>query len=141
MSIAPVIEHRSELKLAYARARLAEIEQMRQVYLASLDGMPQREIARFVHLSQPSVHRLIVRARALSAEKESVEEIVLRRFVEDGSSDAMVEQLVASENWVPRVVDPVDGVLSEDSQQELESLCEDGFLSEEEIDRILDARD
>lgn len=139
MSIA-VLEHGSELKLSYARTRLAEIERMRQVYLASLDGMPQREIAQFAHLSQPSVHRLIARARALGAEHESLEEIVLRRFVEDSSPDEMVERLIGFENWVPRVVDPVDGALGEDSQQELEGLLEDGFISEEEIDRVLDAR-
>lgn len=50
------------VRLSYARAYLAELERMRQVYLASLDGMPQREIAQAVHLSQGSVHRVIARA-------------------------------------------------------------------------------
>lgn len=139
MSIATV-EHESELKLSYARSRLAELEQMRHVYLASLDGMSQREIARVVRLSQPSVHRLIARARALDAQHESIEEIVLRRFVEDRPPDELVERLIRFEHWVPRVVDPVDGVLDGDSQGELEGLLEDGFLSEEEIDQVLDAR-
>lgn len=140
MSIAAAAERGTELRLSYARARLAEIERMRQVYLASLAGMPQREIAQLVHLSQPSVHRLILRARALGAEHESLEEIVLRRFVEGGSSEEMVERLIGFEHWVPRVIDPVDGVLDGDSQQELEELLDDGFISEEEIDRVLDAR-
>ena len=140
MSMTPALDHGSALRLSYARSRLAEIDRMRQVYLASLDGMSQREIAHFAHVSQPSVHRLIARARALGAERESLEEIVLRRFVEDSSPDEMIERLIHFENWVPRVIDPVDGLLDEDSQQELEELVEDGFISEEEIDRVLDAR-
>ena len=40
---------------------------------------------------------------------------------------------------MPRIVDPVDGVLAEDTQAELERLHEDGFLSEGELDQALDA--
>lgn len=127
------------LRLSYARAHLAELERMRQVYLASLEGMPQRDIAQAVHLSQASVHRVIVRARALGMEHESIEEIVLQRFIGDLNSERMLEKLAQFEHWVPRIVDPVDGVLAEDSQAELERLHEDGFLSEDELDQALDA--
>lgn len=127
------------LRLSYARAHLAELERMRQVYLASLEGMPQRDIAQAVHLSQASVHRVIVRARALGMEHESIEEIVLQRFIGDLSSEQMLEKLAQFGRWVPRIVDPVDGVLAEDSQAELERLHEDGFLSEDELDQALDA--
>jgi len=64
---------------------------MRHVYLASLDGVPQREITSFAHLSQPSEHRLITRAQARGPERECLEEVVLRRLVEVGSPAEMVE--------------------------------------------------
>lgn len=127
------------LRLSYARAHLAELERMRQVYLASLEGMPQRDIAQAVHLSQASVHRVIARARAVGMDHESIEEIVLQRFVGDLNSELMLEKLAQFEHWVPRIVDPVDGVLAEDSQADLERLREDGFLSEDELDQALDA--
>ncbi len=101
--------------------------------------MPQRDIAQAVHLSQASVHRVIARARALGMDHESIEEIVLQRFIGDLNSERMLEKLAQVEHWVPRIVDPVDGVLAEDTQAELERLHEDGFLSEGELDQALDA--
>lgn len=127
-----------DLKLSYAHARLAELQRMRQVYLASLDGMPQREIAQAAHLSQASVHRMIVRARALDMAHESIEEIVLQRFVGRLSTEAMLERLERYEFWLPRVVDPVDGVLGDDSQAELEEMLDDDFLTDAEVDQVLD---
>lgn len=141
MSLAVVSRHQPSLRQAYGRARLAEIERMRQVFLASRDGVPQRDIARAVHLSQASVHRIVAKANALGVEHESLEEIVLRRLVGDLTSDAMLERLVTFERWVPRVVDPVDGVLAEDSRSELEALWEDSLISDEELDRVLDAHE
>ncbi|WP_245993279.1 hypothetical protein [Xylanimonas allomyrinae] len=138
MSAVTVAAHEPSLRLSYARARLAEIDRMRQVYLASLDGVPQRDIAAAVHLSQASVHRLIVRARALGMPRESVEEVVLQRFVGGISTVQMLERLASIESWVPRVVDPVDGVLPGDSQADLEELCEDGLISEDEVNQVLD---
>lgn len=128
-----------DLKLSYARARLAEVERMRQVYLASLDGMAQRDIAKAVHLSQASVHRMILRAKALDLAQETLEEIALHRLVGQISTNEMVERLRSYDRWVPRVIDPVDGVLGEDSQAELEELLDDGLLSEAEVDLVLDA--
>jgi len=114
---------------------------MRQVYLASLDGVPQRDIAAAAHLSQAGVHRIIAKARVLGIERESVEEIVLQRFAGQIASEQMIGKLVGSDAWVPRVVDPVDGVLPGDSQSELEDLLADGLISEDEVDRVLDARE
>ncbi|WP_448072457.1 hypothetical protein [Georgenia yuyongxinii] len=133
--------HEPGLKLSYARARLTEIDRMRQVYLASLDGMSQRDIAQVVHLSQASVHRVIVKARALGMEHESIEEVGLQRFVGQLTADQMLERLIGLDHWVPRVVDPVDGVLAQDSQEALEKLLEDGFISEDEVGQVLDAHD
>lgn len=133
--------HEPSLRLSYARARLAEIERMRQIYLASRDGVPQRDIAAAVHLSQASVHRVIAKANALGIGRESVEEIVLQRFIGQITSEEMVSKLVASGAWVPRVVDPVDGVLPGDSQAELEDMLADGLVTEDEVDRVLDARE
>ncbi len=133
--------HEPSLRLSYARARLAEIERTRQIYLASRDGVPQRDIAAAVHLSQASVHRVIARANAVAIERESVEEIVLQRFVGRITSEEMVSKLVGSEAWVPRVVDPVDGVLPGDSRAELEDMLADGLVTEDEVDRVLDARE
>lgn len=141
MSAMTVAAHEPSLRLSYARARLAEIDRMRQVYLASLDGVAQRDVAAAVHLSQASVHRVIVRARALGMERESVEEVVLQRFVGVISTAQMLERLASIESWVPRVVDPIDGVLPGDSQSDLEELCEDGLLSEDEVDQVLDAHE
>ena len=141
MSAMTVAAHEPSLRLAYARARLAEIDRMRQVYLASLDGVPQRDIAAAVHLSQASVHRAIVRARALGMERESVEEVVLQRFVGSISTSQMLERLASIKSWVPRVVHPVDGVLPGDSHADLDELCEDGLLSEDEVDQVLDAHE
>lgn len=139
--VVSIVAREPRLRLSYARAQLAELERIRQVYLASLEGMPQREIARAVHLSQASVHRVIARARALGMEHESIEEIVLQRFVGQLSSEQMLEKLAGLGRWIPRVVDPVDGVLGEDSPAELERLLDDGFLSEDEVDRVLDAHE
>lgn len=141
MSAATVAAHEPSLRLSYARARLAEIDRTRQVYLASLDGVPQRNIAAAVHLSQASVYRMIVRARALGMERESVEEVVLQRFVGDISTAQMLERLASIESWVPRVVDPVDGVLPGDSQADLDEMCEDGLISEDEVDQVLGTRE
>lgn len=139
MSIAAVRE--PDLKLSYARARLAEVERMRQVYLASLDGMLQRDIASAAHLSQATVHRMILRAKALDLAQELIEEIALQRFVGHISTEVMLERLRGYENWRPRVVDPVDGVIGEDSRAELEALLDDGLLAEEEVDLVLDAHE
>ncbi len=141
MSAVAVAAHEPSLRLSYVRARLAEIDRMRQVYLASLDGLPQRDIAAAVHLSQASVHRMIVRARALGIDRESVEEVVLQRFVGQISTAQMLERLASIESWVPRVVDPVDGVLPGDSWADLDELCEDGLISEDEVDQVLDDRE
>ncbi|MDR1806626.1 MAG: winged helix-turn-helix domain-containing protein [Propionibacteriaceae bacterium] len=72
--------------MAYAKAHVAEIEQRRHVFLAAEAGMTQRDIARSVHLSQPTVHRMIRQAKALGVD-ESIEEIVLARFVGDIGND------------------------------------------------------
>jgi hypothetical protein len=74
-------------------------------------------------------------------ERESVEEVVLQRFVGGISTAQMLERLASIESWVPRVVDPVDGVLPGDSRADLEVLCEDGLLSEDEVDQVLDAHE
>lgn len=140
MSVA-VAAHEAGLKLSYARARLADVERMRQVYLASLDGVSQREIARAARLSQAGVHRMIIRAKALQITDESIEEIVLQRFVGLISSGLMMTKLQQYQSWRPRVVDPVDGVLGEDSQAELDELLEAGFLTEAEADLVLAVHD
>lgn len=141
MSPVAVVRHQPSLRLAYGRARLAEIERMRQVYLAARDGVPQRDIARAVHLSQASVHRMVAKGRVLGVESESLEEIVLQRLVGDLSTEEMLARLAGFERWVPRVIDPVDGVLGEDSQSELEALWEDSLISEEELDHVLDTHE
>jgi DNA-binding Lrp family transcriptional regulator len=133
--VAPVGE--SDLKMAYVRARLAEIERTRRVYLAAEGGMPQRDIARAVHMSQSAVHRLIARAKVVGVD-ESVEEIVLERYAGKASTDQMFRRLREMRAWVPRVVDPVDGVLPGSSEEDVESLLEGGFLAEAEADLILD---
>ena len=128
------------LKLSYARSELADIDRMRQVHFAALDGMSQRDIANAVRLSQATVHRLIAKARMLGVH-ESIEEIVLLRFVGQIDSREMLRRLTSYEHWVPRVVDPVDGVLAEDSEAELDTLLEDGFLAEDEVDQIVAAHE
>jgi hypothetical protein len=138
MSIPSVSVDESALRASYARAQLADIERRRQVYLAALDGMPQREIARSAHLSQASVHRLIAKARLLGIE-ESLEEIVLSRFIGAIDDAEMMRQLATYPNWVPRVVDPVDGVLPEDSESELDTLVAEGFLTDDEADAVIGA--
>ncbi|MCA0252152.1 MAG: hypothetical protein KIT69_01970 [Propionibacteriaceae bacterium] len=140
MSLAAAVRG-PDLKLSYARARLAEVERMRQVYLAALDGMPQREIANAAHLSQATVHRMILRAKALDLAQDLIEEIALQRFVGQISTEVMLERLRGYENWRPRVVDPVDGVIGEDSRGELEALLDDGLLAEAEVDLVLDAHE
>lgn len=60
-------------------------------------------------------------------------------IIRDLGSEQMLEKLAQFEHWVPRIVAPVDGVLAEDSQAELERLHEDGFLSKDELDQALDA--
>lgn len=130
----------SELRSAYAHARLAEIERTRRIYRAAEAGMPQREIAQAVHMSQASVHRVIARARAMGV-APSVEEVVLQRHVGLLGSEEMFERLAALESWVPRVVDPVDGVLPGSSEEDVEALLADGFLNEAEADRILDTHE
>ena len=130
----------SDLRMAYVRARLAEIERTRRVYLAAEGGMPQRDIARAVHMSQSGVHRLIARAKVVGV-GESVEEIVLERYVGKISTDQMFRHLRAVETWVPRIVDSVDGVLPGSSEEDVEALLEGGFLTEAEVDRILDAHE
>ncbi|WP_454859979.1 sigma factor-like helix-turn-helix DNA-binding protein [Promicromonospora soli] len=123
--------------MAYVRARLAEIERTRRVYLAAAGGMPQRDIARAVHMSQSAVHRLIARAKVVGV-GESVEEIVLERYVGKTSTDQMFRRLREMGAWVPRTVDPVDGVLPGSSEEDVEALLEGGFLTEAEADLILD---
>ena len=130
----------SDLKMAYVQARLAEIERTRRIYLAAEGGMPQRDIARAVHLSQASVHRLVARAKLLGV-GESVEEIVLERYAGKTSTEEMLQRLRVVENWVPRTVDPVDGVLPGSSEEDVEALLDGGFLTESEADQILDARE
>lgn len=130
----------SDLRFAYALSRLADIERTRRIYLAAESGMPQREIAQAVHMSQASVHRVIARARVLGVEP-SVEEIVLERYVGQLSTEEMFERLAGLGAWVPREVDPIDGVLPGSSEEDVESLLVDGFLSEAETDRILDAHE
>lgn len=138
MSAVAVAAHEPQLKLSYARAQLAEIDRLRYVYLASLDGMAQRDIAAAVHLSQASVHRLITRARVLGVH-ESIEEIALLRFVGQIDATELLERLRSFDHWVPRVVDPIDGVLAEDSEADLDALLEDGFLSADEVDQVIAA--
>jgi hypothetical protein len=118
--------------------RLAEIERSRRVFWAAERGMPQRDIARLVHLSQASVHRMIVKARILGVE-ESVDEIVLKRFTGEICTDEMMRRLSVFPRWVERVVDPVDGLLPEDSESDLDELVADGFLSDAEADAIIAA--
>lgn len=130
----------SDLKMAYVQARLAEIERTRRIYLAAEGGMPQRDIARAVHLSQASVHRLVARAKVLGA-GESVEEIVLQRYAGRIPTDEMFRNLGGAGVWVPRVVDPVDGVLPGSSEEDIEALLDGGFLTEAEVDQILDAHE
>lgn len=130
----------SDLKMAYVLARLAEIERTRRVYLAAEGGMAQRDIARAVHMSQSAVHRLIARAKVVGV-GESVEEIVLERYAGKISTDRMFPRLRGIEAWVPRVVDPVDGVLPGSSEEDVEALLEGGFLTEAEADVILDAHE
>ena len=130
----------SDLKMAYVQARLAEIERTRRIYLAAEGGMPQRDIARAVHLSQASVHRLVARSRLLGV-GESVEEIVLERYAGRISTEQMLQQLRRVESWVPRTVDPVDGVLPGSSEEDIEALLDGGFLTGSEADQILDARE
>ncbi|WP_253868462.1 hypothetical protein [Promicromonospora umidemergens] len=67
-----------------------------------------------------------------------MEEIVLQRHVGLLIATEMFELLAALESWVPRVVDPVDGVLPGSSEEDVEALLADGFISEAEADRILD---
>ncbi|MGW2093024.1 winged helix-turn-helix transcriptional regulator [Promicromonospora sukumoe] len=130
----------SDLKMAYVQARLAEIERTRRICLAAEGGMPQRDIARAVHLSQASVHRLVARAKLLGV-GESVEEIVLERYAGRISTEQMLQQLRRVESWVPRTVDPVDGVLPGSSEEDIEALLDGGFLTGSEVDQILDARE
>ena len=130
----------SDLKMVYVRARLAEIERTRRVYLAAEGGMPQRDIARAVHMSQSAVHRLIARAKVLGV-GESVEEIVLERHVGKCSTEEMLRRLREMKGWLPRIVDPVDGVLPGSSEEDVEVLLEGGFLTEAEVDLILDAHE
>ncbi len=130
----------SDLKLAYVQARLAEIERTRRIYLAAEGGMPQRDIARAVHLSQASVHRLVARAKVLGV-GETVEEIVLQRYAGRIATDEMFQLLGMPGVWLPRVVDPVDGVLPGSSEEDVEALLDGGFLAEAEADRILDAHE
>ena len=138
MSATAIASHEPQLKLSYARTQLADLDRLRYVYLASLDGMAQRDIAAAVHLSQASVHRLIARARALGVH-ESIEEIALLRFVGQINTTELLERLRSFDHWVPRVVDPSDGVLAEDSEADLDALLEDGFLSADEVDQVITA--
>jgi DNA-binding Lrp family transcriptional regulator len=130
----------SSLKLSYAKARLAELEQRRHVFWAAQAGMTQRDIAKSAHLSQPTVHRLIRQAKALGVD-ESVEEIVLSRFAGAIDSAEMMRRLLAHPHWTPRVIDPADGLLPEDSQSEVDFLVMDGFLSDDEADAVIDAHE
>lgn len=134
--VAPVDE--SDLKLAYVRARLAEIERTRRVYLAAEGGMPEHDIARAVHLPQSAVHRLILRARGVGA-SQPVEEIVLERYAGTTSTEEMLQRLRELEVWVPRIVDPVDSVLPGSSEEVVSVLVEGGFLTEAEAALILAA--
>lgn len=127
------------LEHAHARMRLAEINQMRQAVLAAQRGVTQREIARRLQVSQPTVHRLLGRAARLGIEP-SIEEIVLRRFLGEISSTDMLRALSIDVKWVPRVVDPIDGVLPGGSAEDLEDLVDQGYLSEAEVDHVLQAR-
>ncbi|MDR1078629.1 MAG: helix-turn-helix domain-containing protein [Propionibacteriaceae bacterium] len=138
MAIEALIAEESSLKLSYAKAHLAEIEQRRQVYLAAQAGMTQRDIARSAHISQPTVHRMIRQARTLGVE-ESIEEIVLARFVGGIDTDDMMRRLLTYPNWIPRIIDPADGLLPEDSQSEVDFLVVDGFMSDDEADAVIDA--
>jgi len=128
----------SSLKLSYADTVLAEITRKRQVWLAAQAGMPQRDIARGAHMSQSTVHRVLKQAQ-ITGTDESIEEIVLSRFVGVIDTPTMMERLAGYRRWVPRVIDPVDGILPGDSQAEVEALVDDGFLSDDEADAILDA--
>ena len=128
----------TSLKLAYAKAYLAEIEQRRHVFLAAQAGMSQRDIARSAHMSQATVHRVIRQAKVLGVE-ESVDEIVLSRFVGDIDAAEMMRRLVVFPRWVARLVDPLDGVLPGDSEAELDALVADGFLSDDEADAVVAA--
>lgn len=129
-----------QLKFSYAKARIAELERIRYVYLAAETGMPQRDIARAMHMSQAGVHRMIAVARVTGV-SESLEEFVLQRHIGQIDTVEMMDRLVSFERWVPRVVDQVDGVLPGGSEEELESLLDDGFLTEEELDRIVAAHE
>jgi DNA-binding Lrp family transcriptional regulator len=100
--------------------------------------MTQRDIARSVHLSQPTVHRLIRQAEVLGVE-ESIAEIVLSRFVGEIDTGAMMRRLLGSPRWVPRGYERWVGEVPEDSEEELNFLVMDGFMSDEEADAILDA--
>ena len=136
--VAPVRE--SDLKMAYVKARLAEIERTRRVYLAAEGGMPQRDIARAVHLSQASVHRMVAKAKVLGV-GESVEEIVLQRYAGSISTDEMFRRLRATDAWLSRTVDLVDGVLPGSSEEDIDVLLDGGLLTEAEVDQILDAHE
>jgi DNA-binding Lrp family transcriptional regulator len=130
----------SSLKMSYAKSRLAEIEQRRRVFHAAEAGMTQRDIAKSAHMSQPTVHRMIRQATALGVE-ESIEEIVLARFVGDIGSGQMMRRLRAYPHWIPRIIDLADGLLPEDSRSEVDFLVLDGFLSDDEADAVVDAHE
>jgi predicted DNA-binding protein (UPF0251 family) len=130
----------SSLKLAYARFHLAETGRRRHVFLAAQAGMTQREIAKAVHMSQATVHRVIRQAKVLSVE-ESIEEIALSRFVGEIDTEEMMSQLGSFPQWVARVVDPLDGILPGDSESEVDALVADGFLSNDEANAIVAAHD
>ena len=85
-------------------------------------------------------HRLIAKARILGVH-ESIEEVALLRFVGQIDTPEMLRRLTSYEHWVPRVTDPIDGVLAEDSEAELDALLEGGFLTETEVDQILAAHE
>jgi DNA-binding Lrp family transcriptional regulator len=138
MPIQAQAKEESSLKLSYAKSRLAEIGQRRNVFLAAQAGMTQRDIARSVHLSQPTVHRMIRQAEMLGVE-ESIDEIVLSRFVGEIDTGEMMRRLLSYSGWIPRVYDSLDGYLPEDSEEEMDFLVMDGFMSDEEADAILDA--
>ncbi|MDR0433173.1 MAG: hypothetical protein LBH48_07725 [Bifidobacteriaceae bacterium] len=139
MSAGVVEVRESDLALSYARSRLADLDRMRQVLQAAQAGMAQRDIARAAHLSQPTVHRMIGRARVLGLDNETVEEIVLRRFVGELTDSEMLHQLQAFSRWIPSITDPIDGRLPEDSEAELEALVTEGFLSDGELTRVVAA--
>ncbi|MDR3106612.1 MAG: helix-turn-helix domain-containing protein [Bifidobacteriaceae bacterium] len=130
----------SSLRMSYAKSRLAEIEQRRRVFRAAEAGMTQRDIAKSAHLSQPTVHRMIQQAKALGVE-ETIEEIVLARFVGDIDTGQMMRRLRGYPHWVLRVIDPADGLLPEDSRSEMDFLAMDGFLSDDEADSVVDAHE